>query len=871
MRYFAGSFRFPLPSALTGARSLALKATLAGLSSAVFVTIIGLTGLSGATPNDTTSDFIQTKLALDALPVTGSVLMIAAHPDDENTGLLSYLARGRKVRTAYLSLTRGEGGQNVIGPEQGPDLGILRTQELLQSRRIDGAQQFFSRAIDFGFSKSPQEAIDKWGHDAVLGDIVWVIRKFQPDVIILQFQGNSQDGHGQHQASAILGREAWDAAADPKRFSEQLKYVKPWRAARMMVNRRAFTPEMQKQLDGLPGKLDLEIGGYDPLIGYSYGELAGISRSFNSSQSDGTPRFRGSDKTTLVTLKGTEAKTDLFDGIDLTWNRYEGGAPVGALLRQASREFTPDNPTAPIQSLVKARELVVQMKAPEVRSRLREIDEAIAKCSGLWFDFSTDREQLIPGEPFKLKITAIARTALPVQVNSLEADDAPLKAQCPFKLELNKIKTIEEDHALSASHADSQPYWLRSPIEGNRYQVEDPTLVGLPQNPPFMTLKADLTIGTAHVVLERPVIYRYMDRLHGESIKPVAIVPAVSIRFLQQTQLFPSPDKKAVEVEVTSETTVKGGHLRLVAPAGWTVEPASQTVDFGGTGEERIYSFIVTPTKAPHTGELMGAVDIGGHTIAVTVHHIDYPHIPLQTLLPPAEAKLVRVDAKVLARKVGYVMGAGDDVPDALRQLGCDVVLLGPNDLSLGDLQQYDAIVTGIRAFTERPDLVANHARLLEYVNAGGTLVVQYNRIERGSSELLKHMGPYPFEIGNQRVTVEEAPVVFDEKSPLVLSPNKITEKDFAGWIQERGLYFSTKWDSRYGTPFETHDPGDKPMKGATLVARYGKGVYIFTAFSWFRELPAGVPGAFRLFANLLSASKTFATAPVPTGSGGGE
>lgn len=875
MRYFESFLRIPHAGRSTAAAPFLRKAVPRSLSAALLA-LLGTGCLIAATPNDTTSDFIQTKLALDALPVTGSVLMIAAHPDDENTGLLAYLARGRKVRTAYLSLTRGEGGQNVIGPEQGADLGILRTQELLQSRRIDGAQQFFTRAIDFGFSKSSQEALDKWGHDAVLGDIVWVIRKFRPDVIILQFQGNSQDGHGQHQASAILGREAYEAAADPRRFPEQLKYVQPWRAARMMNNRRAFTPEMQKQLDALPGKLELEIGGYDPLLGYSYGELAGISRSFNSSQSDGTPRFRGSVKTTLVTLKGPEAKTDLFDGIDLTWNRYEGGAAIGNLLAQASREFTADNPTAPIPTLAKARVLALHINAPEAQPLLRQIDEAIARCAGLWLDFSTDRRQLIPGEPFKLKITAIARTAPPVVVNSLEADGAPLKAQYPFTLELNKIKTMEEERTLSASHPYSQPYWLRLPSDGNLYRVEDSTLVGLPVNPPLMALKADLTIGPAHIVLERPVLYRYMDRMHGESIQPVAVVPPVAIGFLEQTQVFPTPDRKTVEVEVASEASLKSGILRLAAPAGWTVEPASQAVDFSGPGQQRIYSFTVVPPKAPLTGSLTGTLDVGGRAIAVTIHHIDYPHIPLQTLMPPAEAKLVRVDAKVLAHKVGYVMGAGDDMPNALRQLGCDVVLLGPNDLSLGNLEEYDAIVTGIRAFTERPDLVANHVRLLDYVKAGGTLVVQYNRIERDSSELLKHLGPYPFEIGNQRVTVEEAPVVFDAKSPLVLAPNRITAGDFAGWIQERGLYFSTKWDPHYETPFETHDPGDKPMKGATLVTRYGKGVYVFTAFSWFRELPAGVPGAFRLFANLLSASKTYAAAygaatAVPAGAGGGE
>jgi LmbE family N-acetylglucosaminyl deacetylase len=822
-----------------------------------------------AEPNETISNAIEVKQALDRLPVAASVLMIAAHPDDENTGLIAYVARGRNARMAYLSLTRGEGGQNVIGPEQGPELGLLRTEELLQSRRTDGGVQFFSRAIDFGFTKSAQETLEKWGREAILGDIVWVIRRFRPDVVILQFTGTKSDGHGQHQASSILGREAFVAAADPHRFPDQLKYVEPWAAARLMMNRRGFTPEMQKEIDALPEKVELQIGGYDALIGYSYGELAGISRSFNSSQSDGTPRTRGSVTTTLVTVAGSPAKNDLFDGIDTTWARYPGGAPVGKLLVEAAHLWSAGDPAHSIPALIQARELALQLKSPDVAARIPDIDDAIGRCAGLWLDFGSASQQLISGEQTKLRITALARnSALPVTLTGLRVNGKPLDgAGVPISLEYNKVKTVETDYLIAAETGYTQPYWLKLPPAGNIYHVEDPTLIGNPENAAALTLQADVSIGAAHITLKRPIVYRYMDRQHGESIKPVAVVPPASVQFLESTLLFPSGQPKTVELEVIPQAKVDHAELTLRAPPGWQVTPASKSLTFASRGQEQVVSFRVSPAAQPAAaGEpalsLVALLQVGDRTISVGIRHIDYPHIPLQTLFPPASATLVRTDAVVLAHHVGYVMGAGDEVPAALRQLGCEVDLLSAADLSTGDLSRFDAIVTGIRAYTERPDLVANQSRLLDYVSAGGTLIVQYNRIERDSAEILKHLGPYPFEIANLRVTVEEQPVAFNANNSLLRLPNRITDQDFVGWVQERGLYFARTWDPRYETPFETHDPGEQPLKGGTLVAHYGKGTYIFTAFAWFRQLPAGVPGAYRLFANLLSASKVAGAAP---------
>ena len=818
--------------------------------------------LFASEPNVTSSNAIDVKQALDRLVNTGSVLMIAAHPDDENTALISYLARGRKVRTAYLSLTRGEGGQNVIGPEQGPELGILRTQELLDSRRVDGAQQFFTRAIDFGFSKSPAEALSKWGHDAVLGDIVWVIRRFRPDVIILQFTGTSRDGHGQHQASAILGREAYSAAADPQRYPEQLKYVRAWQAKRLMVNRRGFSPEMKKEIDALPQKLSIELGQYDPLLGYSYGELAGISRSFNASQSDGTSRVRGEDNAILVTLEGAPATSDLFDGIDTSWSRFHGGSPVSKLLNDAAGQWNAAEPFKVIPLLSQAKELAAKIDDPGAQQRIADIDEAIGKCAGLWLDFTASEQDVISRKPVTLRVTAIQRTPVPVKVISLKVGGNELKRQqMQVALSENKPFSVEEKRTIDAGQNYTQPYWLLNAPKHYRYSVDDPLLTGLPQNPPPLELTAGLEIGAATVSLKRPGIYRYMDRMQGESIAPVALIPPVSIRFLQSTVVFPVPGAKRVEVEITSHIADAKGRLTLRAPEGWQLSPTSQDISLSSANQQQRLVFTISPSKTASSGDLKASAQVNGQEINVGLKRIEYPHITPQTLFPKAETTVVRTDAVTLSRSVGYVMGSGDDVPDALRQLGCDVVMLGPGDLAEGNLSQYDAIVTGVRAYTERSDLAANESRLLDYVRNGGTLIVQYNRIERDSDEILKHLGPYPFEIGHDRVTVEESPVEFDSRNPLLNSPNKITAADFDGWVQERGLYFASKWDKRYETPFETHDPGDKPMKGETLVARYGKGVYIFTAFSWFRELPAGVPGAYRIFANFLSASKTLGAA----------
>jgi len=807
----------------------------------------------------------ETRLALDRLNVCATVLMIAAHPDDENTAVLAYLARGRLVDTGYLSLTRGEGGQNLIGPEQGEKLGVIRTEELLDARRIDGAHQFFSRAIDFGFSKTAKETLDKWGRERTLGDIVWVIRKFRPDVIILRFSGTPRDGHGQHQSSAILGKEAFTAAADPRQFPEQLKWVEPWQAKRLVWNAFAFSREQEEETRRLPDRVDVDSGDYNPMLGYSYGEIAAMSRSMHRSQGMGVPLRKGSRMEYFVTIGGDKAKTDLLDGVDTTWGRVAGSSAAAALLSSAARMFDPEHPEKSIPALIKARPLVAGLKGIYAERKLRELDEAIALCAGVDVDAAADRASVVPGEALQITAIAIRRCPSAVAVKRIgwsgTAAGKPNEVTPGATLGKNVPWTAPIPWKLPDDQEYTQPYWLREPRDGDVYRVPSEKLIGMPENPPLLAAIFTLNVEGTDIELERPVVNRYIDRVYGERVRPVAVIPPVALSVPANALVFPDSQPKMVEIGVKANGGARSGVVRLLVPMGWKVSPESMPFQLAQAAEQADLSFAVTPPAEHSRAEVKAVVSIGGLDFDRSIDTIDYPHIPPQTLFAAASSPAVRTDVKTLAHSVGYVMGAGDDVPEALRQIGISTTLLTADDLARSDLSRFDAIVTGVRAWNTRPDLRANIQRLYDYAAAGGTVVVQYNVLEGGffggDPKLLERVGPYPIEIGRDRVTVEDAPVQFPNPGLTILKvPNEITERDFDGWVQERGLYFASKWDKRYEPVLECHDPGEKPLDGGTLFARVGKGAYIFTAYSWFRELPAGVPGAYRVFANFVSAGK---------------
>jgi LmbE family N-acetylglucosaminyl deacetylase len=830
----------------------------------------------------------EIQLGLRKLNELGTVLMIAAHPDDERTNVLAYFARGRHMRTAYLSITRGEGGQNLIGSDQGAVLGVIRTEELLAARRIDGAEQFFTRAIDFGFTKSVPETMAKWDHDRVLSDVVWVIRHYRPDVIILGFSGTPSDGHGQHQASAILGKEAYEAAGDAARFPEQLKDVQPWRAAKLVyaggfggagrggqgAGGRGGAPAPPPEPPIAPAA-PVDTSGYSPFLGYTYDQLAVLSRSQHRSQGFGNignissggggaggggrggrggspPQTNGRGSAPAQPVPPPPPPADLFTGIDHSWNRLPGGAPVGALVSQAIREFDAAHPENSLPLLEKSRPLIAAIGDPVAKTKLAELDELIARCAGLWAEAEAHQAEVTPGSHVTVTVNVYARLPVDVKVRSVKPEgrwEGP--AITAFQPRQGGGVTANVELAIPAPQAYSQPYWMEKPPSGERYTVDDQALAGLPDTP-VERMRFDLAVAGIPIEITRMIGNRFADRAEPERVRPVTVIPPVAVNIPSEVAMFPSAAARRVQVAVRANVADAAGDLRVDVPSGWRVTPRTQPFRMTAAGEERELSFEVTPPAAESTGLFHAAAVMGGREIAVGMHTIAYPHIPVEMLFPRAEVKLVRSDIHVSVRTVGYIMGAGDLVPDALRQMGLDITLLGEADLAKEDLSRFDAIVAGVRAYNVRADLRSNQARLLDYVRNGGTYVVQY--MSAGAPDI----GPYPITIppGNgYRVTMEEAPVAFTHPdSRLLQYPNHITGKDFEGWVQERGLMFPTQWDPKYETVLASGDPGEKPLEGGELWTHYGKGVYIFTTYAWFRELPAGVPGAYRLFANLLGA-----------------
>ncbi|MBE0656524.1 MAG: PIG-L family deacetylase [Bryobacteraceae bacterium] len=793
---------------------------------------------------------------IERLRNTGRVLMIAAHPDDENTALLAYCARGRKLQTAYLSLTRGEGGQNLIGSEQGIMLGVIRTEELLAARRLDGARQYFTRAIDFGFSKTAEETMRFWGKDEVLADVVWVVRKFRPDVIILRFSGTPRDGHGHHQASAMIGKDAFHAAADASRFADQLKDAAVWKARRVMWNGFSFTREQEREMSSAPKAVRVDTGEYDPLLGMSYGELASLSRSQHRSQGFGTGPRRGSQMNALFTVDGEAAVNDFMDGVDTTWGRFEGGKTVADALDEALAAFEPRAPENSLPGLLKARRAMAAMQAAEAKERLAELDEAIAAAAGIHFEASTSRGMTTPGGEVEVTLTAIARGKTPVSLKGATVGGTAVAAGT---LGVNQILTAKQKVAAPAR--TSQPYWLREPASAGMFKVADRRMLGEPANAPAIEARAVFAVEGVEFELARPVEHVWVDRSKGEEREPLEVLPAVAVELDGTAMVFPDAQPKEVSLNLASMSRDIGGTVRLEPPEGWSAAPDTQRFDISTTGQSTV-KFTVTPPRGESRGVVRAVAQTTSGRADGGLVRLTYDHITPRTIAVPAEAAVIRQDFKVLSKRIGYIMGAGDQIPRALEQMGCEVTMLEKADLEKGDLSRFDAIVTGVRAFNVREDLRRASSRLWEYARQGGTVVVQYNVMDgqfwSNEAGTLTSLGPYPVQLSRDRVTVEEAPVkaVLPDHA-LLNAPNKIVAADWDGWVQERGLYFAGKWDEKYETPIEMNDPGERPSRGSLLTVRVGKGAYVMSGLSFFRQLPAGVPGAYKLFANMISAGKT--------------
>ena len=786
--------------------------------------------------------------ALHRLQTVGSALYVAAHPDDENTAMLAWLTHVKGVRAAYLSMTRGDGGQNLIGQELGAPLGVIRTQELLAARRMDGAEQRFTRALDFGFSKNADETLRFWGRDSVLADVVWAIRRFQPDVIITRFPPDSTAGHGHHTSSALLAEEAFAAAADPKRFPEQLADAQPWQAKRLLWNVFSFgrVPVVDSTW------LTLDVGAYDPLLGRSMSEMAGLSRSNHKSQGFGAAERRGTLPQYLKLKLGSPAKRDAFEGVELTWKRFAGGEAVGVLLAQAEKEFDPRHPERSLGVLAKAHAAFAKLPNNSLVQRRRaELEQVMASCAGLWLEAVTARPGVTPGEGLAVATSVLVRTQAPVTLESVGVDETERVGS--RSLAPNVAATDTMQFTVRTDLAVTQPYWLREPSSPGLAQVAGRSDLGQPENRPALIATFALKFAGETVRYELPVAYRWTDPVQGERWRLLEITPPATLSFEQPFQLFSDGTPRTLRVTVRAQKNNLAGTLELEVPTGWSVKPASMPVTLAREGLDSVVEFTVVPGR--EGGVARAVFNSGGRDWSMAAQRIDYPHIPVQTLFPPAEIKLVRADVGMQAQRIGYLAGSGDQIAEALRQLGASVTSLSDDDVASGDLSRFDAIVTGVRAYNTRPRLRALQPRLLDWVAKGGALVVQYVTTSDGPVD---YLGPLPFKVSRDRTTVEEAPVRFlKPASRLLNAPNKLGPADFEGWTQERGLYFANPYDPNYDAVLGSNDPGEPSRDGGLLYAKHGSGEFIYCGYALFRQVPAGVPGAWRLLANLVSGART--------------
>ncbi len=792
------------------------------------------------------------QLMLEKLNVLGTALYVAAHPDDENTRLITYLANEKKLYTGYFSVTRGDGGQNLIGPEIQDQLGVIRTQELLEARRIDGGVQFFSRARDFGYSKHPDETFTIWDRDAVLSDLVWVIRKFRPDVIINRFNTKPGETHGHHTGSAILAIEAFKKAGDPKCFAEHLEYVAPWQPTSIYWNAYWWRNPEGVNLDEL---LSYDIGAYNPLLGKSYSEIAALSRSQHKSQGFGSSGQRGEIHDRLQFVDGKEAQNDILENIDLSWGRVEGGEAIEAEVAAIIRAFNPRQPYEAVAPLLSLRKKVEALKDEFWRQRkLREIDELVYACAGLYLEAAASEFSASHGDSIVLSIEAVNRS--PVQVSLVSAKIVQLDMTLPADSVLPENKRGESKTPIVVPRhiSISQPYWLVEEGTLGMFAVNDQQMIGKAQNGNALDVIFTLDIGGQKVSYKKPVVYKRNDPVKGEVYRPFVVTPPVFSRIEGGVWMFPDEKARKVKVSVKAGKDRVAGKVYLKLPPGWKSTPQSFDYAIEVKGQEQSFEFEILPPKNTSNATAMAVATLDGTEYSRQLVSLEYDHISAQTLFPLATSNFVRVELQKKGERIGYIAGAGDAVPEALEQVGYRVEMIDPKGISAHSLKKYDAVIVGVRAYNVEEKLKFATAHLHEYVKKGGTVIVQYNTI---FGLVTDDIAPYPIKLSRERVTVEGSPVTFlNDKHPILNYPNKISQKDFEGWVQERGLYFPVEWDEKFEPVVAMADPGEDELKGGILVAEHGEGYFIYSSLSWFRELPAGVPGAYRLFTNMISIGK---------------
>jgi len=824
----------------------------------IYILLIFLSGISASyaqQPQKPSSVEIYNQIK--KLNFLGSVLYLAAHPDDENTRLISYLANEMNARTGYLSLTRGDGGQNLIGPQLRELLGVIRTQELIEARKIDGGEQFFSRANDFGFSKNPDETLEIWDKDKVLADVVWTIRKFQPDVIINRFDHRSPGTtHGHHTSSAMLSVESFNLTNDAKIYPEQLKFVKPWQVKRQFFNPSWWFYGSQEKFDAANKSkfTKLETGVYYTGIGKSNQEIAALSRSRHQSQGFGSTGVRGEETEYLELINGENPKerNNLFDGIDTTWNRVKNGKPVGELIAKIIDKYDFSNPAASIPDLVKAYTMMEALEDDHWKSvKSAAIKNIIASCSGLYLEAVASEQEATPGRTVQLNLEAINRSAVEMQLTSVTTlPDNKTTTQNSI-LKNNTDQKINLQLQLPDNIEYTQPYWLKEKAGVGMYTVSNQENIGIPDIIREVKVIFNIKINGITIPFERTVVYKYNDGVKGEMYNFLDIVPEVTTSVLEKVLLFGSTKSKMIPVKVRAGKDTVKGNLQLELPKNWIVSPSQIPFVLEKKGNEQTFYFEVTPPVNPEEATAKSIAIVDNKRFNKDVTLIDFNHITKQMVLKSAESKCIRIDLRTSGDAIGYIMGAGDEVPESLTQMGYKVTILKPEEITPEKLDSFSTVITGIRAYNTVNALANKQNILFNFVKSGKNMIVQYNTPH---SLITDKIAPYPLKLSNDRVTEENAKITFlAPNHPVLNTPNKITTKDFQGWTQEQGLYYPNEYNAAFTPILSSNDKGESAKNGALLVAPYGKGYYIYTGLSFFRELPEGVAGAYRLLSNIIS------------------
>ncbi len=790
------------------------------------------------------------------LGVLANVLYVAAHPDDENTRLISYFSNHLSAHTTYLSLTRGDGGQNLIGSEMREMLGVIRTQELLGARSIDGGYQMFTRANDFGYSKTPAETFNIWDRHEVLSDVVWAIRTIRPDVIINRFNTDtSRPTHGHHTASAILSVEAFNLASDPASLPEQLKFVEPWQARRIFFNTSWFFYGSRENFDIVDKSrmVTIDIGAYDQILGESNSEIAGRSRSMHKSQGFGSAETRGESLDYLDLIKDSEGRVpkEIFEGIDITWNRISGGGPIGIKVKELDSTFDFKTPGLSIPLLLEIYKSIQHLPDSYWRNiKLAECESLIKNCLGLFVEVRSNKYRVSPGMTIPVTLEIINRSEAEVMLSSIDYSEGDTSYSFQTLLSYNLVFLNEMN--ISVPDQLSTPYWLvETPKEG-MYNVPDQEKRGRPSNPPSISSNIHLMVSGTPIQFNVPVIYKTVDPAEGEIHRPLFITPPVTVEFDEDVLVFSKGTERTINVMLTAiQDSINGSLLLKIPQKGWIVSPDNIPLSFTKSGETTTLTCRIIPPNEEATASLSPEIITGGHIYHHKVAILDYDHLPYMSIVRDATVKLESIDLKVIPRSIAYIEGAGDDVVEGLQQIGYAVDVIDPATISSSLLNKYQVVILGIRAFNTIEPLAYKNKILFDWVEKGGTMVVQYNT-NRGL--VTDEIAPYPLSLSRNRITEENSPVsILNPKLEVFNFPNKIKASDFESWVQERGLYFPDKWDDHFTPLLEMKDTGEGPTNGSLLIARYGEGYYVYSGLSWFRHLPAGVPGSYRLLSNIIS------------------